>query len=48
MWLASSEALQESRRDWRELPVKFLTGIDDAAKLPVVLGSSAHKLRAFE
>jgi hypothetical protein len=42
------ETLQESKRDWSELPVEFLTGIDDAAKLPVVLSSSEHKLQAFE
>jgi hypothetical protein len=42
------ETLQESKRDWSELPVEFLTGIDDAAKLPVVLSSSEHKLQAVE
>jgi hypothetical protein len=48
VWPASSENAPEVKTGWSELPVEFLTGIDDAAKLPAVPGSSDHKPRQIE
>jgi len=48
VWLASSENAPDVKTNWSELPVEFLTGIDDAAKLPAVLGSSDHKPRQID
>jgi hypothetical protein len=48
VWPAGSENAPEVKTGWSELPVEFLTGIDDAAKLPAVPGSSDHKPRQIE